>query len=205
MHPEMPFLRLSLYLPVLLGAFALLVLGWEYELFADSGSVPNSSERLESGELALVGGFITLGLLAVSLVNRRLMLLHSRRRAVAEEEAVRDSLTGLSNRRLFLASVERALRSPLCPAEPCALLLIDLDRFKPVNDRHGHAAGDAVLIEVARRLSASFPARLDVAAWAAMNSRWCCRRAGMPSPKPSPNRSVLPARSNGRSISTAPS
>lgn len=68
--------------------------------------------------------------------------------------ATRDPLTGLLNRREFdriLAEEgERAVRF----GESLALLMVDLDHFKAVNDRHGHPAGDAVLGEVARRLTA---------------------------------------------------
>lgn len=62
--------------------------------------------------------------------------------------ATHDGLTGVANRRLFRARLEEALAGN----EPVAVLFLDLDRFKPVNDRHGHAAGDLVLVEVAERL-----------------------------------------------------
>ena len=61
----------------------------------------------------------------------------------------RDALTGLANRRHFQAAM-RAGQGRL----EGTLMLIDVDHFKQVNDRHGHAAGDAVLVEVARRLRA---------------------------------------------------
>ena len=68
-----------------------------------------------------------------------------------EELATRDPLTGLLNRRGFRREVDRAGAS--WPADAClALFMVDLDRFKDVNDVHGHAAGDAVLAEAARRL-----------------------------------------------------
>ena len=72
----------------------------------------------------------------------------------AERKARTDPLTGLPNRRAFneLARVEidRALRF----GQPLALVAIDLDHFKSVNDGHGHAVGDAVLVDFASRVQA---------------------------------------------------
>jgi diguanylate cyclase (GGDEF)-like protein/PAS domain S-box-containing protein len=66
--------------------------------------------------------------------------------------AIHDSLTGLANRSLLLDRVAQALTRVGQRRVPLALLYVDLDRFKQVNDRFGHAAGDEVLREVARRL-----------------------------------------------------
>jgi diguanylate cyclase (GGDEF)-like protein/PAS domain S-box-containing protein len=74
-----------------------------------------------------------------------------RRLADAERQAHTDELTGLANRRHFSASLAAALADPEIAAGT-ALLSIDVDRFKEVNDAHGHPAGDAVLREVARRI-----------------------------------------------------
>src|ERR671931_380239 len=86
-------------------------------------------------------------------------------KAALTEVAISDPLTGLHNRRAFQArlaeEVERARRS----GEPFALLMVDLDRFKAINDRHGHPVGDAALVAVAetfqRQVRAiDLPARL---------------------------------------------
>ncbi len=63
-----------------------------------------------------------------------------------------DALTGLANRTRFNAMLRQMFASPSSPAGGFALLSLDLDRFKSVNDTCGHAAGDAVLVEVGARL-----------------------------------------------------
>jgi predicted signal transduction protein with EAL and GGDEF domain/DNA-binding response OmpR family regulator len=65
-----------------------------------------------------------------------------------------DSLTGLPNRRQLVWRMERAIEHARRLGHQCAFLLIDLDRFKIVNDTLGHAAGDELLMEVALRLRA---------------------------------------------------
>jgi diguanylate cyclase (GGDEF)-like protein len=70
---------------------------------------------------------------------------------VREHEAYHDALTGLPNRALFTQRLELALQ-PGGP-ERAAVVLVDLDGFKQVNDTLGHQTGDAVLVEIARRLS----------------------------------------------------
>ncbi len=76
-----------------------------------------------------------------------------------------DPLTGLPNRHLFIEYLERTLMVAKRNAKPLALLFVDLDNFKDINDRHGHAAGDLVLKEMARRLSGCLRRNDQVARW----------------------------------------
>lgn len=67
--------------------------------------------------------------------------------------AVTDPLTGLYNRRYALPYLSRLAERATAHGRPYALLLADIDHFKRINDSYGHAAGDAVLVEVAKRIS----------------------------------------------------
>lgn len=67
--------------------------------------------------------------------------------------ALVDPLTGLYNRRYAMPHVARLAERSRISGRSFAVMVLDLDRFKSVNDTYGHAAGDAVLVEVARRLS----------------------------------------------------
>ena len=80
--------------------------------------------------------------------------ISERKRAVeqARHQAEHDALTGLPNRTLFMDRLEQALAGVARQHRQFALMFIDLDHFKAVNDNHGHEVGDAVLQEVAHRL-----------------------------------------------------
>lgn len=70
-------------------------------------------------------------------------------RAEAEDLAVTDALTGLKNLRYFRARLAEACARTRRDGKPVALVVIDLDHFKAINDEHGHAAGDRVLAQIA--------------------------------------------------------
>jgi diguanylate cyclase (GGDEF)-like protein len=80
-----------------------------------------------------------------------------------ETMALRDPLTGLANRFMFEKAIEKAIRFAIRDGTVSAVYVLDLDKFKPVNDTLGHAAGDELLIEVGRRLTALMRSR-DVVA-----------------------------------------
>jgi diguanylate cyclase (GGDEF)-like protein len=85
------------------------------------------------------------------------------------EEAVRlsltDGMTGLWNRRNFDLRLESELSRAVRFSEPFAVVFVELDQMKVVNDRHGHQAGDTVLIELARRLTEAVREVDVVARW----------------------------------------
>lgn len=85
-------------------------------------------------------------------IDAQLVALESSRAAL-HEEATHDPLTGLANRRLFYDRLQQAIRHAHRYGGQIGVLYVDLDRFKSINDNHGHHVGDAVLTEVARRLT----------------------------------------------------
>lgn len=96
--------------------------------------------------------WIRLGV-AERILDLQHALLESRE--ALREQATRDALTGIWNRRAILEHLQRELYRMRREGGSVAVVLADLDHFKSVNDVHGHAAGDAVLQEAARRLGGS--------------------------------------------------
>lgn len=90
---------------------------------------------------------------AESLVRRiRFALERKRMEFDLAMSAIHDSLTGLPNRACFIKSLNQALSRAQRTESTVALLFLDLDKFKPVNDRHGHDFGDRLLCDFSRRL-----------------------------------------------------
>jgi diguanylate cyclase (GGDEF)-like protein len=84
--------------------------------------------------------------------------------ADTRREADIDPLTRVCNRGVFQRELPRAVQKRTLLDEPACLILIDIDQFKQINDRHGHKAGDDALEVIAGALVRSFPRRSDVVA-----------------------------------------
>ncbi len=127
---------------------------------AISVEIPMDSvqERISAGRL-IYGAFSLMALLAMVgggsffLATFHRSLDASNRRL--EEMAVTDELTGAPNRRAMLETLEMEFERSGRTGDPLSLILLDVDHFKEVNDTLGHAAGDTVLVELARRARAS--------------------------------------------------
>jgi diguanylate cyclase (GGDEF)-like protein/putative nucleotidyltransferase with HDIG domain len=131
------------------------LIGAGYAIALAAGSPPGNHV---DGWIATVGTLLVGGMFVLLVRDRMVSLVES-----LSEAAHRDALTELLNRRgfeeVFDLELERARRSDA----PLSLIVGDLDRFKRVNDRHGHAAGDAALKRVARTIRSS-KRRIDSAA-----------------------------------------
>jgi diguanylate cyclase (GGDEF)-like protein len=102
------------------------------------------AKPLDEADLAFVR---LVGVLTGSAIER------GRQRDQLDELAFFDALTGLPNRLLLHKRLEAQLRSAEASGSRFALEFLDLDDFKSINDTHGHAAGDATLRELGRRLA----------------------------------------------------
>jgi diguanylate cyclase (GGDEF)-like protein/PAS domain S-box-containing protein len=119
------------------------LLGWLSYAFGNDG--PGDGRTLEPDKQLAIDTAVNLAAIAIEhdLLNRRLLHLSQH-----------DALTGLPNRLLFQDRLAQALIRVRRENKSLAVMYVDLDRFKDVNDQLGHSAGDILLVEVSRRLRA---------------------------------------------------
>ncbi len=139
--------------------FASAIVTWpvlaELEAFEALYEFSRDHEDYELDEtIVLVFNLVVALILSLFVKSRRMKWLLAQQEEaheLAEATANHDALTGLLNRRAFGVSMQSSQRQ-MSENTPLCVAMIDLDRFKPVNDLRGHAVGDAVLTEVAIRL-----------------------------------------------------
>lgn len=115
----------------------------ELQLSLERATLETSAARRESDELAAKNRELAQAHAELVLRTRQLEVLQEQLR----DQAERDWLTGLHNRRYLARELERPAHERL--AAPLTLAVLDLDHFKAINDRFGHAAGDQVLVRAA--------------------------------------------------------
>lgn len=112
----------------------------------------NEVAHLGSSHFIQVGSHV-MGLAGLVLTTMGFILMgRERANARHQQQALLDPLTGVPNRRALMDALERALAQAGRERRPVALLMVDIDWFKRVNDTYGHLAGDAVLVAVAQCL-----------------------------------------------------
>jgi len=121
--------------------------------------VLSGNDDEEIGLSAVVNGaqdYLVKGSFDAGLLRRALQYAAHRKQVEQKliQRAMHDHLTGLPTRALLLDRLRMALNATDRSGSRGALLFIDLDRFKQINDLHGHAAGDAVLLACAQRMQA---------------------------------------------------
>lgn len=145
----------DLLLAALFG-FAGFALSAHFDAFERFGAFSRRHEAWQLDEVASVVALATIAALIFAvrrtLDARRELKGRKEAEAIVLQMAHHDPLTGLANRRKLGETLTEALRLPKELEETTALLLVDLDRFKPVNDTHGHAIGDRLLTQVGERL-----------------------------------------------------
>jgi diguanylate cyclase (GGDEF)-like protein len=136
---------------ILVATVAPIALAVFFARMLPEGSAPLAlAETIAS---VIVVGWVTIG--ATALVGRRLDLKRHRAEAELRNLARHDALTGLLNRRSMNNTLPQRHAMARRDRRPITLLMCDLDHFKTLNDRFGHATGDEVLRRTASRVSAA--------------------------------------------------
>jgi len=114
--------------------------------------VPENYKTAQVIILGVMCLFVAAVIFLYESINQNLHRTVARERAELDHLASHDSLTQLANRRTLSIQLDRGIQRASRAGVTLALLIVDLDGFKPVNDRFGHRAGDLLLQELARRL-----------------------------------------------------
>jgi diguanylate cyclase len=140
-------------------AFCVVSLGWYLLAISNLGFTRNRQLRLtretlrhRENELVTANQALQRNLREIEGLERNLRetdLVHSQ----LSDQANRDPLTHLYNRRYLDSSLLQAMARCQRARQPLALILVDIDRFKKINDTHGHQAGDQVLISLGEQLA----------------------------------------------------
>ena len=146
-----------------LGASALVALGLTAsEGLVLAGATVNAAAisayaaRLSTGTLAVLAAVgsvaVLLAMTLASLAEARSRQAAQRAKGSAQQQAVRDTLTDLPNRQMFETTLAQAVQKADAAQHRLALLFINIDGFKPINESFGHRGGDRILREMAKRL-----------------------------------------------------
>ncbi|MBB4017060.1 MULTISPECIES: GGDEF domain-containing protein [Chelatococcus] len=150
---------------LLVSAMALAVLvAWHFDIFTSGYVTDPVEKKIEIDEALLLGLILSIVLFLFSLRRLAEQRREEARRVAAEERArqaehlaMLDPLTGLPNRRVLSRAFEEVRQRPERGGATLAFMLIDLNGFKAINDRHGHPVGDRLLVVVAQRLGGALP------------------------------------------------
>ena len=122
--------------------------------------------NLVLGMAGMAGTFTLYGIRSVLMERHSFQVQQELLKAnrSIQDEALSDALTGIPNRRSFDWTLEREWKRAQRSKQPLALLMVDIDHFKSLNDEHGHLAGDGCLRDIARLLRGGIGREADFAA-----------------------------------------
>ena len=141
------------------GLFAIMVvatfLAFEFDIYKNQDGISRHEQTIELDEALTLGGLLCVGLLIFSLRRYQEQKHETRRRTAAEQQvrepAFQDPLTGLANRRQFDEALNAAIASPPRAGASHAVLLLDLNGFKTINDLQSDAKASTRFHRIVRR------------------------------------------------------